>query len=68
MRNLLTTMLASAVLAGLTFGMIGCTEETGTKEVVKTTTPGGTATESREVTVKHTGDNPPAAPSEKAKP
>jgi hypothetical protein len=68
MRNLITTMLASAVLAGMTFGMIGCTEETGTKEVVKTTTPGGTATESREIKVNKSGDNPPAAPSETAKP
>jgi hypothetical protein len=68
MRNLMTTLLASAVLAGLTFGMIGCTEETGSKEEIKTTTPGGTATETREIKVKKSGDNPPVAPSETAKP
>jgi hypothetical protein len=68
MRKLMNMMLASAVLAGLTFGMVGCTEETGTKEVIKTTTPGGTATETRDVSVKKSGDNPPAAPSETAKP
>jgi hypothetical protein len=68
MRNLMTTMLAGTILAGLTFGMVGCTEETGTKEQIKVTTPGGTATETRDVTVKKTGDNPPAAPSEAVKP
>jgi hypothetical protein len=68
MRNVITTLLASAVLAGLTFGLAGCTEETGTKEEIKIKTPGGTATESREIKVNKSGDNPPAAPSEKAKP
>jgi hypothetical protein len=68
MRNLITTMLASAVLAGMTFGMIGCTEETGSKEEIKTTTPGGTSKETREIKVQKSGDNPPAAPSETAKP
>ena len=61
-------MLASVVLAGLTVGMVGCTEETGTREEVKIKSPTGTTTETRDVTVKHSGDNPPAAPSEKAKP
>jgi hypothetical protein len=56
------------VLAGMTFGMIGCTEETGSKEEIKTTTPGGTSKETREIKVQKSGDNPPAAPSETAKP
>ena len=45
MRKLMNTMLAGAMLAGLTFGMVGCTEETGTKEEVKIKTPTGTTTE-----------------------
>jgi hypothetical protein len=68
MRKLMNMMLASAVLAGLTFGMVGCTEETGTKEEIKVKTPTGTTTETRDTTVKKSGDNPPAAPSETAKP
>ncbi len=68
MRKLMTTMLAGAMLAGLTIGMVGCTEETGTKEEVKIKSPTGTTTEDKSITVKKSGDNPPAAPSETAKP
>ncbi len=68
MRKLMTTMLTTLVLAGLTIGMVGCTEETGTREQVKIKTRDGTTTETRDVTVKHSGDNPPPAPSEKAQP
>jgi hypothetical protein len=68
MRKLMTTMLAGTILAGLTFGMVGCTEETGTKEQIKVTTPTGTTTEDKSITVKKSGDNPPAAPSEAVKP
>jgi hypothetical protein len=68
MRKLMATMLASTVLAGLTIGMVGCTEESGTKEEVKIKSPTGTTTETRDLTIKHSGDNPPAAPSEKVKP
>ena len=68
MRKLMTTMLAGAILGGLTIGMVGCTEETGTKEEVKIKTPTGTTTEDKSITVKKSGDNPPAAPSETAKP
>jgi hypothetical protein len=68
MRKLMTTMLAGAILAGFTFGMVGCTEETGTKDEVKIKTPGGTTTETSGVKVNKSGDNPPPAPSETAKP
>jgi len=68
MRKLMTTMLAGAILAGLSFGMVGCTEETGVKEQTKVTSPTGTTTEDRSITVKKSGDNPPAAPSETTKP
>ena len=68
MRKQIMTTLASIVLTGLTIGMVGCTEETGTREEVKIKSPTGTTTETRDVTVKHSGDNPPAAPSEKSNP
>jgi hypothetical protein len=68
MRKLMTTMLAGAMLGGLTIGMVGCTEETGSKETITTKAPGGTATETREIKVNKSGENPPAAPSETAKP
>jgi hypothetical protein len=68
MRKLMTTMLAGLMLSGLAILSTGCTEETGVKEETKIKTQGGTATETRETTIKHTGDNPPAAPSEKPKP
>ena len=68
MQKQIMTALASTVLTGLTIGMVGCTDETGTREEVKIKTPTGTATETRDITVKHTGENPPAAPSEKSNP
>ena len=68
MRKLMTTTLTGAILAGFSMGMVGCTEETGTKEEVKIKTQGGTATETRELKVNKSGENPPAAPSETAKP
>jgi hypothetical protein len=66
MRKLMSTMLAGAILFGLTMGITGCTEESGTKEVITTKAPDGSkTTESREINVKKSGDNAPAAPSEK---
>jgi hypothetical protein len=65
MRKLMTTILAGAMLAGLTMGMVGCTEETGTKEEVKIKGPNGTTTETKTDTVNKSGNNPPAAPSDK---
>jgi hypothetical protein len=68
MRKLMTTMLGCAMLAGLTIGMVGCTDETGVKEEVKIKSPNGTTTETRDLTVKKSGENPPPAPSDKDKP
>jgi hypothetical protein len=68
MRRFISTALASAILAGLGTGMVGCTDETGTKEEVKVTTPGGTSKETRELKIEKSGDNPPATPAEKGKP
>jgi hypothetical protein len=58
--------MAFAVLAGLTIGMVGCSDETGTKEEIKIKGPNGTTTEKHEVKIEKSGSNPPAAPSEKA--
>jgi len=68
MRRFINTTLASAILAGLGTGMVGCTDETGTKEEVKVTTPGGTSKETRELKIQKSGDNPPVTPAEKGKP
>jgi hypothetical protein len=68
MRKLMATMLAAAVLSGLSIGMVGCTEETGMKEQTTIKGPSGTTTETKDITVKKSGDNPPPAPSDKAAP
>jgi hypothetical protein len=68
MRKLMTAMLAGAILGGLTIGMVGCTEETGKTEKVEIKTPDGKTTETKDIKVNKSGDNPPAAPSETSKP
>jgi hypothetical protein len=68
MRKLISTMLAGVMMAGLSIGMVGCTEETSTKETTTVKTPTGTASETKSDVVKKSGDNPPPAPSEAAKP
>jgi hypothetical protein len=68
MRRLISAMLTGVILAGFSIGITGCTDETGTKEEVKITTPGGTSKETREIKVNKSGENPPAAPSEKTTP
>jgi hypothetical protein len=68
MRKVVSTTLAGALLIGFGVGMVGCSDETGTKEEVKVTTPGGTTTRTDETKIKRSGDNPPAAPSDTAKP
>jgi hypothetical protein len=68
MRKSLNTLMAGLMLVGTCVAFTGCTEETGTKQEIKTTTPGGTTTERREVKVDKSGQSPPAAPSEKPNP
>ena len=68
MRKVVSTTLAGALLFGLSVGMVGCSEETGSKVEVKETTPGGTTTETQQIKVKKSGENPPLAPSDTAKP
>jgi len=65
MRKRMNAILVGAALAGLGLGAAGCGEQSGVKEETKVTTPGGTATETRQVKINKTGENPPAAPSEK---
>jgi hypothetical protein len=55
------------MFAGVGAGITGCTDETGTKEEVKVTTPGGTSRETREVKVQKSGENPPTTPADKGK-
>jgi hypothetical protein len=68
MRKVVSTTLAGALLFGLSLGMVGCSEETGSKEKVEVTTPGGKSTVERNVTVKQSGDNPPPVSPDAAKP
>ncbi len=68
MRRFHKTTLAGAILFGLTAGMVGCSDETGSKEEIKVSTPSGTTKETREIKAQKSGANPPAAPSEVAKP
>jgi len=68
MRKLISATLTGVILAGFGIGVTGCSDETSTKEEVKITTPGGTSKETREVKVQKSGENPPAAPSEKPAP
>ncbi|WP_422931285.1 hypothetical protein [Singulisphaera sp. PoT] len=51
------SLLASAVILGLTMGFVGCGEEAKKETTVET--PGGTTTTTE--SVKKTGDNPPPA-------
>jgi hypothetical protein len=68
MRKVIGVTLAGAMLFGLSGGMVGCSDETGTKEETKVTTPGGTTKETKEVKVQKSGENPPLAPTDTAKP
>jgi hypothetical protein len=68
MRKLITTTLAGAMLAGLTFGMVGCTEESSVTKETEIKAPGGTTKITEKASVDKSGQNPPSAPSETAKP
>jgi hypothetical protein len=68
MRRVVTTTLAGALLMGFGSAFVGCTDETGSKEEVKVTTPSGTTTQTNEVKIKKSGENPPPAPAETTKP
>ena len=64
MRKLITTTLAVAILAGLTFGMVGCTEESSVTKETDVKAPGGTTKITEKTSVDKSGQNPPAIPGE----
>jgi len=68
MRKIISTTMAGVMLLGLSAGIVGCSDETGSKVEVKETTPGGTTTETQQIKVKKSGENPPPAPSDTTKP
>jgi len=65
MRKIINTLMAGVMLAGISVAFTGCTDETGAKQDTKITGPGGTTTESKQIKVDKSGQNPPLAPSEK---
>ena len=68
MRKLMTMTLAGAMLAGLTIGLAGCTEESSVESKTQVKSPGGTSTVTEKTTVDKTGKNPPSAPGESKAP
>jgi hypothetical protein len=68
MRKVIGATMAGAMLLGLSAGMVGCSDETGTKEKVEVTAPGGTTTRTDETKIKKSGENPPLAPTDTTKP
>jgi hypothetical protein len=64
MRKLISATLAGVMLAGLSIGTVGCTEESSVTKETEIKGPGGTAKETAKITVDKSGKNPPAAPSE----
>jgi hypothetical protein len=68
MRKVFGVTLAGVMLLGLSGGMVGCSDESGTKEETKVTTPGGTTKVTNELKVQKSGENPPLAPTDTAKP
>ena len=68
MRKLMTTMLAGAMLGGLTIGMVGCTEEASVTKETEVKGPGGTAKITEKTSVDKSGQNPPVVPGESKAP
>jgi len=62
MRKLMSTTLAGVMLAGLSLGSVGCTDETGVTRETEIKAPGGTTKVTEKATVQKSGENPPAAP------
>jgi hypothetical protein len=62
MRKMVRATLAGVILAGLSMGSVGCSEQTGSKEQTTIKSPGGTTTETKETKVQQRGQNPPPAP------
>jgi hypothetical protein len=64
MRNMIHATLAGVMLAGLSIGMVGCTEETSATKETEIKSPGGTTKVIDKTTIDKSGKNPPAAPGE----
>ena len=62
MRKVIGTTMAGAMFIGLSAGMVGCSDETGTKEEVKVTTPGWHDQGDEGDQGQKSGDNPPHGP------
>jgi hypothetical protein len=72
MQKLIRVTMAALMLAGSSIGLVGCGEEKESSVKTETTAkgPGGTvtSTEKQTVTVKKTGENPPAIPGDSKAP
>jgi hypothetical protein len=66
MQKLTRALMAGMVLAGFGLGLAGCADESGVKTETQVKGPGGTTTVTDKETVKKTGENPPAVPTNKA--
>jgi hypothetical protein len=64
MRKLINTTLAGVVLAGLSIGLAGCSEESSVTRETEIKGPGGTTKLQEKATIEKSGKNPPAAPGE----
>jgi hypothetical protein len=54
-----TTTGGFTILAGLLFGIVGCSDTSGVHEETKISTPEGTKTITHDTKVETTGSNPP---------
>ena len=68
MKKLIGLTIAGLMLAGFTIGLAGCADETGVKTETQIKGSGGTTTVTDKETIKKTGQNPPAAPSDTKSP
>ncbi len=60
MRKLISLTMMGVLAMGLTIGITGCSDESGTKTVETTKSPEGTTKVTTEKKVQTSGDTPPA--------
>jgi hypothetical protein len=65
MRKLINLTMAGIIVAGMGIGLSGCSDESKEKTQTTISTPNGKTTETHEVKIDKSGQNPPAAPAEK---
>jgi hypothetical protein len=71
LRNVSMRKLTSALMVGFvagSFGLVGCSDQTGTTETTKVEGPGGTTTVEKSVEVDKSGENPPPVSTDTTKP